>query len=65
MTTELDIEVEGLMFRLAATDRKERVTRKQAQSALLQENVIKNGYFWTAKVKSVGVGIYDLWMEKR
>lgn len=62
---DLDVRVNELMFRLASTDKRERVTRREAQSALLQENVIKNGYFWTAKTKSVGVGVYDLWMEKR
>lgn len=65
MSDDLDVRVNGLMFRLAATDKRERVTRKEAQSALLQDSVIKNGYLWSAKTKSVGAGIYDLWMEKR
>lgn len=60
-----DAEVFQLMFDIAKTDRRVRVTHKEAQAALLHETCTKAGYMYNAHVKSVGAGIYDLWMELR
>jgi hypothetical protein len=43
---------------------RERVTRKQAQSVLLEQKTsVKNGNLYEWKFKHVGCGIYDMWLE--
>ncbi len=46
---------------------RERVTKKQAQSVLLDQPrvVFKNGGTYTWRTKHLGAGIYDIWLEKK
>ena len=64
MTAEFDREAFDILFNLAATGRAQRVPQRLARAAMLHANVIKNGYVWTAFCKSVGAGVYEVWVEK-
>ena len=46
---------------------RERVSRKQAQSVLLNQpaTVFKNGETYLWKTKHLGAGIYEIWLEKK
>lgn len=46
---------------------KERITRKQLQNLLLfhPENALRKGDLYEWKNRSLGVGVYEIWLEKK